>query len=155
MDVSEFLAGAAHVLAAAVWLGAMAYSLAVVQPRARRLFEDDAGREEFAATLASGARYPVLAVIAVIALSGGALAALGGEEGRSDGWWALVAAKGAILAAALAVFAWVSWRLWPARIFAAPAELAAIRKRFAIAASALTALVAAGTILGVAARALA
>jgi uncharacterized membrane protein len=155
MDVSEFLAGAAHVLAAAVWLGAMAYSLAVVQPRSRRFLEDEGSREAFAATLAAGARYPVLGLIALLALSGGALAALGGDAGRPEGWWALVAIKGAVLAAALAIFAWVSWRLWPARLFAAPEELGAIRRRFAIAAATLTGLVATGTVLGVAARAIA
>jgi len=152
MDVSGFIAGAAHVLAAAIWLGAMAYSLVVVQPRSRRFLGDDERSEGFAATLASGARYPVLALIAVLAISGGALAALGGDEGRPDGWWALVAIKGVALAIALAVFAWVSWRLWPARIFAAREELPAIRRRFAFAALTLTGLVITGTVLGVAAR---
>jgi hypothetical protein len=41
----------------AVWLGAMAYSLAVVQPRAARFFADRArDRERFALELAAVAR---------------------------------------------------------------------------------------------------
>ena len=152
MELSSFIAAAAHVLAAAIWLGAMVYSLAVVQPRSRRFLGDEETREGFAATLASGARYPVLALIAVIAISGGALAAIGGDGGRSEGWWALVAIKGGVLVAALAVFAWVTWRLWPARIFSGPGEREAVRRRFAAAAATLLGLVAIGTLLGVAAR---
>ena len=36
-----FLALSVHLLAAAVWLGAMAYSLAVVQPRSQRFIQDE------------------------------------------------------------------------------------------------------------------
>ena len=59
----EVLAGAAHVLVAAAWFGAMAYSLAVVQPRAVRFLADERRSEDFAATLASGARYSVLVLV--------------------------------------------------------------------------------------------
>ena len=155
MELSSFIAGAAHVLAAAIWLGAMAYSLAVVQPRSRRFLDDEESREGFAAMLASGARYPVLALIALIAVSGAALTAIGGDEGRPDGWWALIAAKAVILALAFALFAFVSWRLWPARLFAVPAERDAIRRRFAAVAIALVALVGTAIVLGAAAAAIA
>lgn len=36
--------------------------------------------------------------------------------------------RGAAVAAA--VFGWVSWRLWPARIFALPEEIAGWQRRF-------------------------
>ncbi len=66
-DRVTFLALSVHLLAAAVWLGAMAYSLAVVQPRSQRFIEDERRREAFAAELAAGARRPVLGVIALLA----------------------------------------------------------------------------------------
>ena len=154
MDWLEFIAGAAHVVVAAVWLGAMAYSLAVVQPRAASFLADERRTEEFAAVLAAGARRKVLAVIVLLALSGAALVLLAPAGDRSDVWWALIAAKTALLVVALVVFARVSWRLWPARLFASEDELPAVRRRFRAAAIALIALVAAGTLLGVAAGAL-
>jgi putative copper export protein len=47
----------AHLAAAAVWLGGMAYSLAIVQPRARRFLGGGAEPYEgFATALAAGAR---------------------------------------------------------------------------------------------------
>ena len=154
VDWLELLAGAAHVLVAAVWLGAMAYSLAVVQPRAARFLADERRTEELAAVLAAGARRKVLAVVALLALSGVALVLLAPEGERTGGWWALIAVKAALLASALAVFAYVSWRLWPARLFAGAEELPAVQRRFRAAAAALIALVAAGTLLGVTADSL-
>jgi hypothetical protein len=143
-----------HLLVGAVWLGAMTYSLAVVQPRAARFFgrrPDE--RERFAVELAAGARRPVLAAIALLAVSGVGLV-LAEDAGRGAGWWVLVGAKAAALAAAALLFAHVSWRLWPARVFATPAELPGLRERFARAASVLTALVTIGIVLGAAAATL-
>ena len=145
-----------HLLVGAVWLGAMAYSLAVVQPRAARFFgarPDE--RERFAVELPSAARRPVLAAIVVLAASGVGLV-LAEDAGRGAGWWVLVGAKAAALAAAAVLFAQVSWRLWPARLLSAtPAELPGLRERFGRAALALTALVTLGFVLGAAAATLA
>jgi hypothetical protein len=154
VDWLEFLAGAAHVVVAAVWLGAMAYSLAIVQPRVARFLGDERRTEELAAVLAAGARRKVLAVMAVLAISGAVLVLAAPEGERSGGWWALIAVKAVLLAVALAVFAHVSWRLWPARLFAGDEELPGVRRRFRFAAIALIGLVATGTVLGVAASAL-
>jgi uncharacterized membrane protein len=154
VDWLELLAGAAHVLLAAVWLGAMAYSLAVVQPRTARFLADERHSEQLAAVLAAGARRIVLALIAALAASGVALTRVAPAVDRSGGWWALIAAKAGVLALALGVFAQVSWRLWPARLFATGDELPAVRRRFRRAAIVLIVLVAAGTVLGVAADAL-
>jgi hypothetical protein len=150
-----FLALSVHLLAGAVWLGAMAYSLAVVQPRAQRFIEDERRREAFAAELAAGARRPVLGVIALLAGSGAALVALEAGDGTGSGWWLLVGAKVALLAAATALFWHVSWRLWPRRVFATPEELPALRARFRGVAWALLAIVGLETVLGAAAATLA
>ena len=135
----------------AVWLGAMAYSLAVVQPRAARFFADrPRDRERFAVELAAGARRPVLAAVALLAASGAGLVAA--EDGaRATGWWTLIALKAAGLCAAAGLFAHVSWRLWPARLFAGSDELEAQRRRFTRSAAALTAIVALEFVLGAAA----
>src|ERR671915_582869 len=118
----------------------MVYSLGIVQPRSARFLGDERRSEDYAATLASGARRPVLAMIALLLLSGVALLAPAASEDRSDGWWALMAAKGVLLLAAAFVFWRVSWRLWPARVVALAQELPPLRRRFRHAAMALTAL---------------
>jgi hypothetical protein len=54
-----------------------------------------------------------------------------------------------LLLVALAIFAWVSWRLWPRRIFALPEELPAVLRAFRVAATTLLSLVAIQFVLGV------
>lgn len=62
-----------HLMIAAVWLGSMAYSLFVVQPRVARFFPDESRREEFLLVLAHGNRRGVIAVVAGLALSAAAV----------------------------------------------------------------------------------
>lgn len=145
--VVELAAATAHAVLGAVWLGAMAYSLAVVQPRSRRLLGEQR-HEELAATLAAGARWRVLALIAALALTGLALIGLRGS-GAGWAWTALVVVKTALTAAAAGVFAWVSWRLWPQRLFASAEQLPVVHRRFALAATSLLALAGAAFVLGV------
>jgi hypothetical protein len=154
--VVTFLALGVHLLAAALWFGAMAYSLGVVQPRASRFLAGDERRSEaFAVELAAGARRGVLALIALLAISGGVLVATEAGDDPSAGWWLLVAVKAALLAAAAALFAYVSWALWPRRLFATADELPALRRRFRAVAYALTGLVGLEIVLGAGSRALA
>jgi hypothetical protein len=61
----------------------------------------------------------------------------------------LIAAKVILWLIALAIFCRVSWRLWPARIFAAPEELPAIRRQFRASAITMICIAAAAMILGV------
>lgn len=146
----------AHAGMAAIWLGAMAYSLLVVQPRAERFLGggragDPQRYEEFAATLAAGARWTVLAMMAALGLTGAGLVWLAvDDEPAPSAWWiALVVTKSGLLAVSLVLFWFVSWRLWPRRLFALPDELPAIRRRFRLVALALTATVAANFVLGI------
>ncbi|GIF68219.1 hypothetical protein Ais01nite_62540 [Asanoa ishikariensis] len=119
-----------HAGVAALWLGSMAYSLFVVQPKLRAIAQD---HEDAQRTLAHGNRRPVVAMITVLWVTGIALTA------RQPS--ATAAAKAGLLAAATAVFWWVSWRGWPRRVFALPAELPALQRRFRAAALAMFALV--------------
>jgi hypothetical protein len=124
---------AAHLFLGVGWLGAMSYSLFMVQPKAARYFAaDDDAHEDFLTTLANGARWKVIGLLAVLAGSGVALAFTAHD--RTGWWWAGVAGKAALLVAASGVFWWVSWRAWPARVFALPAERARWRLRFRVAA---------------------
>jgi hypothetical protein len=112
-----------HAGVAALWLGSMAYSLFVVQPRLVRIVGtadvEDAQRE-----LAQGNRWPVVGVIGTLWVTGAALAVL--HEGP---WWPL-AVKAILLGAATALFWWISWRGWPRRVFALPEELPGLQRHF-------------------------
>jgi uncharacterized membrane protein len=132
-----------HAGTAAVWLGAMLYSLFVVQPRAAAALED---AEPLFVALAAGARWMVIAMCAVLAASGAGLIAI--EDDASTAWTVLVSVKTALLIAALALFGDVSWRMWPARLFALPEEVSQHRRRFRVVAFALTALVGTAFVLG-------
>src|SRR5690349_22429911 len=96
-----------HAGLAAAWVGGMAYSLFVVQPKLKRYFGPDAaGREALTTVIASGNRWKVLGLIAAIAVTGAALLALGAGH-----WW-LHAVKAALLLAATGIFWYVSWKHW-------------------------------------------
>jgi uncharacterized membrane protein len=136
-----------HAGTAAVWLGAMLYSLFVVQPRAAATLDDP---EPLSVALAAGARWKVITVCAILAASGAGLIAI--EDDPSTAWSVLVALKTALLIAAIALFARVSWRMWPARLFALPEELPRHRRRFRVAALALTGMVAIAFALGTVAQ---
>ncbi|GAA2362061.1 hypothetical protein [Dactylosporangium salmoneum] len=115
-----------HLALAAAWAGAMGYSLLVVQPKAERFF---AGRddeyEDFLLTMAHGNRWKVVPLIAGLLVTA-ALARI---------WFVLP-----VYAVAALVFANVSWRHWPARVFALPAERPAFRRSLRAQAWTMTAL---------------
>jgi hypothetical protein len=132
----------------------MAYSLGVVQPRVGRLLRDPARAEEVYRELAAGNRWRVIGLIGTIAGSGAALVWLvrdGADTNLGVWWWALIAAKALLLIAAAGLFWWVSWRGWPARVFALPDELPALQRRFRRIAILMAVLVGGAFALGVSA----
>jgi Flp pilus assembly protein TadB len=113
-----------------------------VQPKLARMVGGDSDAQEDAQRiLANGNRWPVVGMVTVLWLSGAALVA------REPGDWLLVAVKAALLAAASALFWWVSWRAWPRRVFALPTELPALQRRFRAVAVTMLALVGAAFVL--------
>lgn len=120
---------AVHVLGGGVWIGAMAFSVFVLHPRAEQFFGGGGQFEDFIFTVVHGARWKVVAGIAAISASGAALA-LRGWAGAGPVWRGLVSAKLALLAVSLGLFIRVSWRLWPRRVFAGADELPAVRRQF-------------------------
>jgi uncharacterized membrane protein len=138
-----------HLGVGAGWLGGMLYSLFVVQPRVPRVLSDPSRAEDLYRELGAGNRWRVVALIATLALSGILLVYV--QSGHSWAWWTLVAAKVVLLAGASVLFWWVSWRGWPRRVFALPAELPAQQARFRRVALAMAGLVGLAFVLGVAA----
>lgn len=109
-----------HLGLLAVWSGSMAYSLVIVQPRlVRALGHDDDLVEHLLFVMGANNRRPVVAIIVGLFLT---LAAIAVTRDLGTAGTALVVAEAALLATATAVFANVSWRLWPARVFALPEE---------------------------------
>ena len=121
-----------HVLGGGIWIGAMAFSVFVLHPRAERFFAGSSTFEDLLFTVVHGARWKVVAGIVGIIASGVALTVMRATSMRSMGsaWDAIVVVKVALLGVSLALFCHVSWVLWPRRVFASAAELPAIRRRF-------------------------
>jgi Flp pilus assembly protein TadB len=148
--IVEFLLSLAHTGTGALWLGSMAYSLFVVQPRLARLLSDPERVEDVYRELAAGNRWRVAGLIGVLGTTGLGLVAV--VTGRSGLWWAGVAVKGLLWTAAAGLFWWVSWRGWPRRVFALPAELPALQRRFRRVALGLLGLVATAFVVGIGLR---
>ncbi len=135
-----------HAGLAAAWVGGMAYSLFVVQPKLKKYFgPDQEGRETLTAVIASGNRWKVVGLIAAIALGGLALLLIENER-----WW-IHAVKALLLLGATAIFWYVSWRHWPRRVFATAAEVPALQRRLVVLATTMLGLTGLAFALGVAA----
>lgn len=133
-----------HAGVSAMWMGAMGYSLFVVQPKLGRMAGGDPERlEQMQRELAHGNRWPVTGLIGVLWLSGIGLVAI------APGDWVVVGVKAAALAVASILFWWVSWRAWPRRVFALPAELPGLQRQFTRVAQTMFGLVALAFVLGV------
>lgn len=115
----------AHLAVAAAWLGSMLYSLTVVQPKVAAYFDSDARREEFLLTLAHGNRRKVLALVTVLLLTALAVIATTPPRVVAIGYGVALV----LYLCAAAIFGNVSWRHWPARVFARPEELPGYRTR--------------------------
>jgi len=126
----------AHLTIAAVWLGSMTYSLGEVQPKVARFFTDPQHREEFVTTLAQGNRWRVVGLIAALMVTGGAVIVAAPRPVAAG--YAVVLA---LYAVASAIFVHISWRHWPARVFALPEELPRFHRNFRVLAWTMLALV--------------
>lgn len=134
---------AVYLLPAAAWAGSMTYSLAVVQPRSARFFRDDDQLEEFLTVLAQGNRWRVLAMAATLIASATAVIVVCPWPGARVVYGIALALD----VAATAVFVHVSWRHWPARVFALPEERPAFRRGLLMSARAIWLLVGTGFVL--------
>jgi putative copper export protein len=151
--MAPVIVAALHPLAGAAWLGSMFYSLTVLQPRAKAFFATDAEFEELITAISAGARWKVLGAFTFVGLSGVALFALLWRADPEPAWLVVMGCKVALFLAALAVFGHVSWRLWPRRVMASPAEVPALQRRFTRVGFTMITLVGTSMVLGVLARA--
>jgi uncharacterized membrane protein len=151
-ELTWWFLASTHILAAAVWFGAMVYNLTIMHPGAKRFFHNDIEKfEEFIATISQGARWKVITGIGLVAASGAGLIPLAHPANQAH-WNALIAAKAILLLIAVIVFWYASWRLWPKRIFAVGAEAERIQRQFRIVAISMICIAAAAMVLGVLAR---
>ena len=133
-----------HAGLAAAWVGGMAYSLFVVQPKLKKYFgPDQEGRETLTAVIASGNRWKVVGLIAAIAVTGLGLLLL-----DQDHWW-IHALKALLLLGASGIFWYVSWRHWPRRVFATAAEVPVLQPRLVVLAGTMLGLTGLAFALGV------
>lgn len=139
-----------HVLAGAVWFGAMFYSLMVLHPRARSFFQTSARFEEFITFVASGARWKVLGGCLIIGISGVALYFMSGSQEANLFFQFCIIAKTVLFLLAVALFSFTSWVLWPARVLATPNEIPVYQTRFRTIAIILIVLVGLNLVLGIA-----
>jgi Flp pilus assembly protein TadB len=138
------LVAVVHAGLAAAWVGGMAYSLFVVQPKLQRFFgPDEESREALTAVVASGNRWRVIALIGVIAATGAVLLWL------TDTRWWIHAVKAVLLAVATGLFWYVSWRHWPRRIFATAVERPSLQRQLRVLATTMLALAGTAFALGV------
>ncbi|HWB74345.1 MAG TPA: hypothetical protein VG755_05305 [Nannocystaceae bacterium] len=115
-----------HVLGGGVWIGAVGFNVFVLHPRAEKFFAEPGRFEDFVFTVVSGMRWWVVAGIAMLAGAGVELLRL-----RALTLDAVLLAKLGLLATNVVLFTVLSWRMWPARVVAAAAELPSLRRRFA------------------------
>jgi Flp pilus assembly protein TadB len=133
-----------HAGLAAAWVGGMAYSLFVVQPKLAKFYARDAeSREALTIVIASGNRWKVVGLIAAIAASGVLLLVL-----DTTHWW-IHLLKALLLLGATAIFCYVSWRHWPHRVFATSAEVPAYQRKLRLLATIMLALTGTAFALGI------
>jgi hypothetical protein len=142
-----------HVLVGAAWLGATWYSFAVLHRRGPACFDEDRDFERFITAISDGNRQRIFGAAAWLAASGAALIWLLRAQVRGELWWWLVAGKAALMVATLAIVSTISWRMWPARIFALEHELPALRATQTRLRAAMVLMLGLGCALGVIAHA--
>lgn len=125
-----------HLGVGAAWFGSMTYSLFVVQPAVAKFFQETTRREEFLVALAQGNRWRVVGLVAALLLSGLGVVATAQGVVRVGFLVAVV-----LEAVAAAIFVEVSWRHWPARVFATAEELPAYQRALRVRATAMIGLV--------------
>lgn len=149
MDIIRSLLSVIHALAGAAWFGTIFYSFFVLHPRAQIFFTRPTDFEAFIATVSQGARWKVLAAMAIMAATGLGLLLLPRTEPLPQVAIVIAGIKICLLLAAFILFVHVSWRLWPARVLALPEEIPHFQRAFRRVAAVMLALVGASLALGV------
>lgn len=129
MTILDAIIRVIHVLVGAGWLGSVYFSLTVLHPQGKALFEKEADFEQFVTGLSDGNRWRVLSAFGTTFVTGMILVALNAHHLTKPVWLGIVIAKTIIFFCALSVFYYVSWHLWPARLFAIASEYEHFQRR--------------------------
>ena len=121
---------AAHIWIWALYYGAITYNYFMLYPRMRQFFESEAAYEEFAIASAMGLRWWIFGTIAMAGVTGSLLVVWRPRPEMPAAWWMLVGAKAVLMMVLAAVYAYVSWVMWPRRVFAPAAERPRQQRQF-------------------------
>lgn len=141
---------ALHVWAWGLYFGSLVYVYFRLVPDARRHFASDERLEAFSLTTADGLRWWIFGALGLAGATGVALLAIRPPPLRDTTFWALVGVKAGLLVATLAVYTYVSYVMWPRRVFVAREDRPAEQHRFLRVAYLLMALLAAQALAGAA-----
>ncbi|MEZ6141342.1 MAG: hypothetical protein R3B84_12295 [Zavarzinella sp.] len=149
-----------HLLAGAAWFGALVYRTFFVDPRIWAFFTSDSPQpphggvvsyNKVSLDFAHGMRYVVMFALATLGLTGGIL--VGYQWPSSSGTWqGLMWAKTALFTIGCGIFAYISWRYWPKRVFASDDEIQRSRGIGFILSLLMISIALLGSILGIAMR---
>lgn len=140
---------AVHTIALASWFGCMCYSVMFVQKHPMRAREPQVW-ENFVTEMVHGVRWIVMGTTAVILPTWIALIVLhAATQGADPLWLTLVIVKSLVLIGVMLLFVYMSYHLWPLRIFALPEEIPSLDKRFMATSQGLVSTLGAAIILGV------
>lgn len=121
---------AVHTAALASWFGCMCYSVMFVQKHPMRAREPRIW-ENFVTEMVHGVRWIVMGTMAFIFPTWVALIVLHATSSGADPLWlSLVITKSILLIGVVLLFVYLSWHLWPLRIFALPDEIPGLDRRF-------------------------
>lgn len=142
-----------HTLSSAAWFGALVYRFLFVDPKAMKSLGDGAAFERFSLDLAHGMRYVVTLALLTCGLSGFAL--IGMRWNPADEWQTMIAAKVALWAIGVALFAYISWVYWPRRVFSDASDWPGVRRQGVRLSLAMVTIAGLGFVIGQLARTLA
>jgi hypothetical protein len=119
-----------HVWTWALYCGSLTYIYFRLFPDLRRWLASDDRFEEFTLVTADGLRWWIFGALIAAGVTGGGLVLLRPRADPGGLWWALVTLKAALFAVTLAVYAYVSFVMWPRRVFVAVSARPAEQRRF-------------------------
>lgn len=132
MDASAALGFTLHLLHLWVWAlycGGLTHIYFRLVPDIRRWLASDERYEEFSLTTAHGLRWWIFGALITAGVTGVGLV-LVRPQATDRVWWGLVGAKAVLLLVTLALYAYVSYVMWPRRVFVATADRPAMQRRF-------------------------
>jgi hypothetical protein len=141
-----------HVWVWALYFGSLTYIYARLFPDMRRWLASDERFETFSLVTGDGLRWWIFGALGASGLTGVGLAFLRSPAEARRIWWTLVGLKATLWLVTLLVYAYVSYIMWPRRVFVGADERPAEQRRFLLVAVLLAALQIGQLLLGIVAH---